>query len=541
MARPLLFLPRMRIATLIGLGLLLSGCFEGAASSDEWTAESTDDEGGDQYAPYGSTDRADGFDPPNGPLVFEQACEEGQQITIAAVGDILLHGRLQEQAFRESDRHHSLWSGVEDLLEMADITYANLEGPAAAGVDKGGLDRTDPGMVLDGRVYSSYPQFNYHPSLVQSLVESGIDVVSTANNHSLDRLSLGVDRTLDALDEAGLPYTGTRRRSSSDRWYTITEVQGIRLAWLACTYSTNYIEDQGWLRSERPFLRDQVLYCFDEEDEVVGHVRDLAARSDVDAVIVTPHWGDEYQANPNDEQVRLAHRLANAGATAIIGSHPHVTQPWERFVTDDGRETFVLYSLGNFVSGQSHLARRSTLLLYLGLTRTSDGRVHVNGARYVPLHMSRRSVGLTLEAVDRAGGLEDSRALTVTMFRGYNLLPPTAELSTNPQCDPSWEPPPSPHPHDGWIGGACEDDTVCGGASCLDDQPGGLCVELCERVCPDRSGRATTFCVDLGLDGMGACVARCSSDAECRQGYACEPVGRYGEPDTIRTACVPSP
>lgn len=493
---------------------------------------SGDDVDGEAYAPFTADSKADSLNLPDGPLKFGAACDEGTTVTIAAVGDVLLHGRLQQQAYASDDGFISLWSGIHDLLKQADLTYANLEGPTAAGTNAYGQSVRDPGKTFDGTVYSSYPMFNYHPSLLDDLQASGVDVVSTANNHSLDRRGLGADRTIDELEARGMAFTGTRKRgeSQSDRpWYTITEAKGVRLAWLACTYGTNGIPDRD----------DQVLLCFRDEETVVGLVKELAARSDIDGVIVTPHWGDEYHASPNTAQVKLGHRLLDSGAIALIGSHPHVNQPWEKHVTPDGRETFAIYSLGNFVSGQSHLPRRSTLLLYLGLTKRADGTLVVNGARYVPLHMTRTSSNITLQAIDRVGGLEDSRALTVGMFHAYNVFPPEAPLRTNPQCDPSWTPPPSPHPHDGWIGGGCETDDVCGGALCLDNFAGGLCTERCESTCPDRAGRATTFCADLGFSDGGVCVARCARDADCREGYACKPVSRPSDADYVRSACVP--
>jgi poly-gamma-glutamate synthesis protein (capsule biosynthesis protein) len=504
---------------------LLAGCAD-APVDDEVAAPgaTAPDETGTEYVPGGADGKADGFSTPLAPLKFAGACEPGDRLTIAAVGDVLLHGRLQQQAFRESDGYVSLWRGVKPLLEQADVTYANLEGPTAAGVDARGKSVSDPGRTFDNRVYTSYPMFNYHPTLLDDLMASGVDVVSTANNHSLDRRALGADRTIDALEARGLPFTGTRRAGETREWHTITEKNGFRLAWLACTYGTNGIPDP----------QDQVLLCFRDADEIEAIVRDLSTR--VDAVIVTPHWGDEYHARPNSQQVALGKRLLEAGALAVIGSHPHVLQPWQKHITADGRETFIIYSLGNFVSGQRHLPRRSTLLLYLGLTRTPEGRTVVNGARYVPLHMSETRDGrLELEATVPA----DSRALTVGTFGEWNVQSPTSGLVTNPECDPSWTPPEAPHAHDGWIGGACEGADVCGGAECLDNLPGGLCTEWCERTCPDRLGRAVTFCADLGFDNGGVCVARCVSDAECRDGYACREVARPAQPDYIRKACVP--
>lgn len=508
---------------------LVMACVPADEPEEQFTP-SSDGEEGDDYEGYDESLKADGFQPVNGPLVFEGACTEGDRITIAAVGDVLLHGRLQQQAFDQSDRFISLWSGVRDLLEQADVTYANLEGPTAEGVIANGSDVPDPGQVFDDYVYTSYPQFNYHPSLIEDLMASGVDVVSTSNNHSLDRRALGADRTIEALERQGLPYTGTRGSDGSGDWYTFTETGGFKLAWLGCTYGTNGISDPA----------DQVLRCFNDRSTVLSLVTELAGRSDVDAVIVTPHWGQEYQATPNQDQVDLAHDILDAGAVAVIASHPHVLQPWERYETSDGRETFVLYSLGNFVSGQNHLARRSTLLLYLGLTRASNGNVVVNGARYVPLHASRRDVGITVEAIDRVGGLEDSRSQTVGMFGSWNVHSPAADLVTDPQCDPEWTPPPAPHPHDGWIGGSCETDLTCGGTTCEPELLGGFCTQSCTSTCPDLSGRSMTFCVDLDLGGTGSCVNQCSTSVNCRQGYICDPQERYNDPNTVRTVCIPA-
>ncbi len=509
------------------VALLLAACDVPTTSNVDDV--SSDGEEGESYLPYDAQGAADSFTPSNGSLEFDGACEEGERLTIAALGDVLLHGRLQQQAFAEEDRYIGLWQSVVDLMAAADVTYANLEGPTAAGVNSSGRAVNDPGQTFDNYVYTSYPMFNYNPALLADLRDSGIDVVSTANNHSLDRRSLGVDRTLEALDVAGLSHSGTRHTEAPTApWYGLTSTAGFNLAWLACTYGTNGIPDNN----------AQILFCFQDRTEVLTLIEELSQRSDIDAVIFTPHWGSEYHATPNTQQVDLAHDAINAGATAVIGSHPHVLQPWERYVTADGREGFVIYSLGNFVSGQSHLPRRSTLLLYLGLTRTTEGRIIVNGARYVPLHMSRRD-GLRLEVVDEQSDLGDSRALTVGMFGGWNLHAPTSTLDTAPQCDPEWEPAPAPHPHDGWIGGSCEDDSLCGGAECAPELPGGLCTEMCDGICPDRLGRAVTFCVDLGFDDGGRCVARCGTDYDCRRGWRCEPTERWNNPELVRSVCVP--
>lgn len=395
--------------------LFVAACTDATLPSNGLSDGSSDDIDGLDYVPFDESGKADGTGVQlGGPLQFAAACSPGDHLTVAAVGDVLLHGSLQAQAYRSPAGVASLWAQVGDLLERGDVTYANLEGPSAHGLTAGGREVTDPGPVFDNVVYTGYPRFNYHRLTVDALVASGVDIVSTANNHAMDRGALGVERTLDLLDEVALAHVGTRRRSSEEGFSAFTRANGFTLAWVACSFSTNGVPDRD----------HQVLGCFTDTDRLEALIRSLAAQPGVDAVLVTPHWGVEYTANPNREQIRLAHRLLDAGATAILGSHPHVLQPWEKYQTLDGRETFIIYSLGNFVSGQSELARRSTLLLYLGLTRGMDGKTRVHGASYVPLHMTTTANGdRLLQATDRATGLDASRRQTTKLFGTGNVQP----------------------------------------------------------------------------------------------------------------------
>ena len=357
-------------------------------------------------------------------LRFARACAPGDTLTIAAVGDLLLHHELQIQAYAAPEGFLAVWGEVKDLLALADISYANLEGAVATGLNRKGEPVTDPGRVFDRNVYSSYPRFNYHASLLDDLIRSGVDVVSTANNHALDRESAGVDATIAALDRVGLAHTGTRTRGATGPWHAVTRARGLAVAWLACTFSTNQIPDPD----------DQVLGCYTPAGALEREVAALAADPAIDAVIVTPHWGHEYQPEPDRAQRKLARRLAEAGATAVIGSHPHVLQTWELLRTKDGREVPVVYSLGNFASHQPELPRRSSMILYLGLTRPPGAKAHVHGVRYVPLHVRQDGERYLVEAIDRVGGPADSRALTVGVFGEAAVLAPGAPLATRPAC-----------------------------------------------------------------------------------------------------------
>lgn len=316
-------------------------------------------------------------------LKFKQGCSSGDDIRVVGVGDILLHGSLQTQAVRSKLRFKSLWSSIIPIFNEADLAYANLEGPAADDVVIGGTERKagSVGFTYDNEVYTAYPRFNYHSSLVSDIKESGIKVVSTANNHSMDREILGIDKTIAALRSAGLPYTGTKTsgKNSEEKWYTVTEAKGRRIAWLACAFGTNGNRDK----------LGQVLLCFQQRELLLKTVTELSNDPTIDAVIVTPHWGEEYILKQNAQQTKLGHDIIEAGAVAVIGTHPHVVQPWEKYTTKSGREGFIVYSTGNFVAGQSPIEKRTSLMVSVSLTARAGEKLEIRGVEFVPLLIAR--------------------------------------------------------------------------------------------------------------------------------------------------------
>lgn len=317
-------------------------------------------------------------------LRYKQGCASGDDIRIVGVGDLLMHDRLQIQASQHKLGYKSLWSSLLPIFNEADLAYANLEGTTAESVVRGGKEKQDPGFVFDKEVYSGYPAFNYHKSLISDLKESGFDVVSTANNHSFDRESIGVDKTIAELLKVGLPFTGTKTKAfgANEKWHTITEVKNRRIAWLACTYETNGRRDK----------LKQVLTCFDQKELLLKTISDLSKDPSIDAVIVTPHWGGEYQLQHNSQQTKLGREILEAGAVAVIGTHPHVVQPWEKYTTKSGREGFIAYSTGNFVAGQSPIEKRTSLMVSLSLTARAGEKLEIRGVEYVPLLIHRGSI-----------------------------------------------------------------------------------------------------------------------------------------------------
>lgn len=316
------------------------------------------------------------------PFAFPAIEAHETTFRLVAVGDVLIHEPLHRQGLRDPQGFASLWAPVTPWIEAADLAYANLEGPIAPGLRAGGQPATDPGEVFDGKVYTSYPAFNYHAKLAQALVSSGFDVVSTANNHALDRGALGQDATLAALDAVGLAHVGSRPSNQPGLPPPVRVTRaGWTVAWVACAFGTNGIPDRA----------AQVANCYTDRTALLAQVRAEANDPGVAAVVVTPHVGIEYEDRPRAEVIQLDKDFIEAGALAVLGAHPHVTQPWTLHTAADGHTGLIVYSLGNFVSGQfQRVPTRASVLVSLTLARASQGKARLREVGYLPLEMKRQ-------------------------------------------------------------------------------------------------------------------------------------------------------
>lgn len=252
---------------------------------------------------------------------------------LVAVGDIMMHSPQIPAAYDASTGTYSFdtYFAALKLLLAGDWVIANLETPIA-------------GEELRG--FTGYPEFNAPEALADALVDAGFNIVSTANNHSLDRREQGVLNTLANLKASGLEAVGTADSAEAAERILIMEKNEIRMAFLAYTYGTNGIPI--------PEGKDYLVNLIDEE-KIKSDIA-KARQHGADVVTVSMHFGYEYHRQPNDEQKTLSRNLIEAGADIILGSHPHVVQPYEfiEVTGTDGipRKGVVFYSLGNFISNQ---------------------------------------------------------------------------------------------------------------------------------------------------------------------------------------------
>jgi poly-gamma-glutamate synthesis protein (capsule biosynthesis protein) len=279
--------------------------------------------------------------------------QDSTKLSLLFIGDIMQHDTQIAAAFDPATgkyNYDECFRQVKPIFDSADITIGNLE------------------LSLGGPPYKGYPNFSAPDELVETLVASGVDVLVTANNHCLDRGKKGLQRTIAVLDTMHIPHTGTFVDSAqrANTYPLLIEEKSFRISLLNYTYGTNGI----------PVSKPNIVNYIDTT--LIAADINKAKEQHPDFIVAFFHWGDEYQRLPNKSQEDLARFCFTRGVKLVIGAHPHVLQPMEwRKDTDQ----LVVYSLGNFVSGQSSRYRNGGGMLHVELQK-NDSTTAITNAEY---------------------------------------------------------------------------------------------------------------------------------------------------------------
>lgn len=313
-----------------------------------------------------------------------------KKITVGAIGDILIHSPVYQDAVNGADYNFDpIFEQVKSILEKPDILTANQE------------------SILGGKELglSGYPRFNSPFQVANALAHSGVDIVSTANNHALDKGEQGIRLELSYLDHIGLPHVGSSIDPADRQKLRIINSNGIRIAFLAYTYGTNGIPI--------PKGKDYLVNIINKNAMKSEIAR---AKDNSDVVVMSIHWGNEYQPIPSKDQKDLAQFLANEGVDIIFGSHPHVLEPMEWIKTRDGRKSFVIYSLGNFISGQRGKNRDIGGLATIDITKQvsrNGSMIEISNPLFTPMYVSsQKNHSFRVVPLEKAGsfGLTNAQA-----------------------------------------------------------------------------------------------------------------------------------
>ncbi|MEU8617407.1 CapA family protein [Streptomyces sp. NPDC048623] len=292
--------------------------------------------------------------------------------TLVASGDVLPHDSIIRQAAADAGGDgydfRPMLSGVKPVVSRADLAICHMETVYGA----------------PGGPYTGYPAFKSPPEVAAALRATGYDSCSTASNHTLDDGAAGLRRTLDALDKAGVRHAGSARSAEEAARPTLLKAGRATVAQLAYTYDTNgYPLPEG-----QPWAVNLI-----DEQKIVADAR-AARAAGADVVVVSVHWGTEWQTEPDEKQLSLG-RTLTASRTGdrpdidlIIGTHAHVPQAYEKV-----NGTWIVYGMGDQIAGDminyegayDRRGNMGTLARFTFAPPTAPGRRwEVSKAEFVP-------------------------------------------------------------------------------------------------------------------------------------------------------------
>ena len=314
-----------------------------------------------------------------------------KEVKLVAVGDLLMHLALIKSGYNSQNKSYNFdqfFTLVKPMISSADLAIANLEVPVA-GPEFG---------------YSEFPIFNAPAEIVDAAKNAGFDILTNANNHALDKGEKGIINTIKNVRKRGLPLVGTASSPPEAAKILIVKKNDISIAILAYTFSTNGIPI--------PKGKNYLISMLDEGKIIkdIGRARKQGA----DVVAIALHFGQEYQRQPNANQRKLVNNLVQAGADIIIGSHPHVVQPYQIFKVrgKDGkiRTRVAIYSMGNFIAYQ--LGNYKDLGVIFGVNirkRFPDKSIEITKVEAIPTYTQNYQLNnklnfriLPIEAVVKA-------------------------------------------------------------------------------------------------------------------------------------------
>ena len=280
-------------------------------------------------------------------------------IKMSAVGDILCSEAMIEDAYNSEKNTYDfshMFGNVSNYIDDADIIMGTME---------------------TGIVSSNYNDKRAPIEFAKAVKESGVNLVTIAHNHSLDNGVDGLQETKENLKELGFDVVGDKLEDSNA--VIIKEVKDTKIAFL--TY-TCLMDNKNQRTSEE--LNCVNLYSEEQAKSDIEYVKEEGAKY----ICVMIHWGDAISSNVNDEQKQIAQFLVDNGVNMILGAHPSVMQEMEVVQNEEGKNVFIAYSIGTYISTLSAEETRAELVLNIQLAKSGkSGEIYLTKVDYTQLNM----------------------------------------------------------------------------------------------------------------------------------------------------------
>ncbi|HCT90106.1 MAG TPA: poly-gamma-glutamate biosynthesis protein [Lachnospiraceae bacterium] len=295
-------------------------------------------------------------------------------VDLVAVGDDLIHSSIYKACkTRSGYNFDTLFKHIRKDVQAADISVINQE------------------TILVGRNYSGYPSFGSPKAVADAVAKAGFNVVTHATNHTLDR---GTNAIMDTLGYWNRKYPdikvlGIHKSRNAANKITVVQKNGIRIAMLNYTYGLNGYR----LPAGKKYMID--LLTSQNRNKIRRDIKSAKKKSDF--VIVFTHWGTEYRYSPDSSQKNWTNFFLDNGVDLLIGTHPHVLEPYRMLKGNNGKKMLVYYSLGNFVSSQNRVPRLLGGMAKVTIVKNSKGTyVKKYGMEPLVTHISNRYKSFTV-------------------------------------------------------------------------------------------------------------------------------------------------
>ena len=258
--------------------------------------------------------------------------DDVKTVDLVAVGDDLIHTQIYKSCkTKKGYNFDSLFKHIKKDVKAADLAIINQE------------------TILVDKNYSGYPAFGSPKALANSIAKAGFNVVTHATNHTLDRGTSAIKGTLKYWNtkHPDIKVLGIHKSKKDAGKITVVKKNGIKIAMLNYTYGLNGYR----LPSDKSYMID----LLSNKSKIKKDIKKAKKKSDF--VIVFAHFGTEYRHSPDSSQKKWAKFFANQGVDMLIGTHPHVIEPYKMVKGKKGHKMLTYYSLGNFVSSQNRVPR----------------------------------------------------------------------------------------------------------------------------------------------------------------------------------------
>lgn len=311
--------------------------------------------------------------------------EEIKYIDIVSLGNLIIHQSQINGAKNENGYDFSpSFQYIKEMVSEADISLGILEGALAGGEPTG------------------YPIFNSPDEVIDSLRDTGIDVVNYANNHIYDYDDEGLQRTIEITKEKGLDVLGVKS-TEEEKSYLVKEVDGVKIGFASYVFETAAVNGYKTINSNPVSINSEnLINTFNYNDlesfynRIASEISAMKAEG-VEFIIASMHWGEEYNTYTEATQNEIAKKLNELGVDIILGGHPHVIQPYEIICNESGHSTFVIYSQGNSLSNQSEqeigVAESEDGIMIKFTLEKKDGNVSLKEYKIIPTWVYKEEKG----------------------------------------------------------------------------------------------------------------------------------------------------